>query len=132
MLTDQDVRELLKFTSPHPVLSVYLSTDPTLGNKDSYRLRLRNMLKKVNLPQDEEAVERYIMQEYDWSGRGVAVFSCVPEGFFRAYALAVPVRDLVHVATVPACVSWPIYWIPTAVTASSWWTNRVRVSSTST
>ncbi len=102
MLTDQDVRELLKFTSPHPVLSVYLSTDPTLGNKDSYRLRLRNMLKKVNLPQDEEAVERYMMQEYDWSGRGVAVFSCAPEGFFRAYALAVPVRDLVHVGDRPS------------------------------
>jgi len=102
MLTDQDVRELIKFTSPHPVLSVYLSTDPTLGNKDSYRLRLRNMLKKVNLPQDEEAVERYIMQEYDWSGRGVVVFSCQPQGFFRAYSLAVPVRDLVHVGDRPS------------------------------
>ncbi|WP_299024067.1 hypothetical protein [uncultured Thermanaerothrix sp.] len=102
MLTDQDVRELLKFTSPHPVLSVYLNTDPTLGNKDSYRLRLRNMLKKVDLPQDEEAVERYIMQEYDWSGRGVAVFSCAPQGFFRAYSLAIPVRDLVHVSDRPS------------------------------
>jgi len=102
MLTDQEVRELLQFTSPHPVLSVYLNTDPAVGNRDSYRLRLRNMLKKVDLPQDVEAVERYFNQDYDWSGRGVAVFSCAPQGFFRAYALAVPVRDLVHVGDRPS------------------------------
>jgi hypothetical protein len=72
-------------------LSVYLNTEPSAGNADAYKLRLRNMLKDYKLPEDVEAIERYFNQEYNWSGRSVAVFSCQPQGFFRAYPLAIPV-----------------------------------------
>lgn len=102
MFTDKDLRELMEFSAPDPVLSVYLNTDPSEGNADAYRLRLRNMLKEVNLPQDLQVVERYFTLEYDWSGRGVAVFSCAPQGFFRAYPLALPVRNLIHVGNRPS------------------------------
>lgn len=102
MLTESDQRELLDFSAPDPVLSVYLNTEPSEGNADAYRLRLRNLLKEVYLPQDVEAVEHYFMHEYNWSGRGVAVFSCAPQGFFRAYPLAVPVRDMIHVGDRPS------------------------------
>lgn len=102
MLAEQDLRELLSFTAEGPVLSLYLSTDPAQGNADAYRLRLRNLLKEVKLPEDVQAVERYFDLEHDWSGRCVAVFSCAPAGFFRAFSLGVPVVDWVCVDQRPA------------------------------
>ncbi len=102
MFSDNDLRELLQFKSPDPVLSLYLNTDPTEGNADAYRLRLRNMLKEINLPEDIRAVERYFSREYDWSGRAVAVFSCSGRGFFRAYPLAVPLSNHVFVSDRPS------------------------------
>ncbi len=101
MLTQSEMRELLSYTAQYPVLSVYLNTDPALGNAEAYKLRLRSMLKGLDFPEDAEAVLDYIDQEYDWSGRSVAIFSCAPEGFFRAFSLAIPVRDRVRTAHTP-------------------------------
>lgn len=102
MLSEANLRELLDFSATVPVLSVYLNTEPSEGNADAYRLRLRSMLKDVNLPQDVTAIERYFQHEYNWAGKGVAVFSCAPQGFFRAYSLALPVQNLVHVGQRPS------------------------------
>lgn len=102
MLSETNLRELLDFSTTAPVLSVYLNTEPSEGNADAYRLRLRSMLKDVNLPEDVEAIERYFQHEYNWTGKGVAVFSCAPQGFFRAYSLALAVQNLVHVGTRPS------------------------------
>ncbi|MCL4559437.1 MAG: hypothetical protein M1281_02335 [Chloroflexi bacterium] len=101
MLSESDLRELLDFSAPDPVVSLYLSTDPTDGNTDVHRLRLRNMLKEVNLEQDQQAIERYFEHERDWYGRGVVIFSCAPQGFFRAFPLAVPVKDRVRIDIRP-------------------------------
>jgi hypothetical protein len=102
MLSETNLRELLDFSTTAPVLSVYLNTEPSEGNADAYRLRLRSMLKDVNLPQDVEAIERYFQHEYNWAGKGVAVFSCASQNFFRAYSLALPVQNLVHVGNRPS------------------------------
>lgn len=102
MLTESELRELLRFISPDPVLSVYLNTDPSAGNKDSYKLRLRHLLKGVTLPQDVETIERYFKSEYDWTGRSVALFSCAPQKFFRVYPLALAVPDFVHISDRPS------------------------------
>lgn len=102
MLNETDQRELLNFSASEPVVSVYLNTDPVAGNADAYRLRLRNLLKEVNLPQDVEAIERYFHHEYNWSGKGVAVFSCAPKEYFRAYTLGVPVRDMLTISERPS------------------------------
>lgn len=102
MLTEIDQRELVNFSASEPVLSLYLNTDPSAGNADAYRLRMRNLLKEVNLPQDVQAIEAYFNTQYNWSGRGVAIFSCAPQGFFRAYPLAVPVRDMVYISDRPS------------------------------
>lgn len=101
MFTERDLQELLNFKTNYPVLSVYLNTDPSEGSADVYKLRLRSMLKEVDLPEDTTAIERYFDFEFDWTGRSVAVFSCQPEGFFRAYAFAVPIRDRVRVSERP-------------------------------
>jgi hypothetical protein len=101
MLTQNEMRELLSYKAESPVLSIYLNTDPSDGNTDAYKLRLRNMLKTIDLPEDKEAVLSYLDNEYDWSGRSLAIFSCAEEGFFRAYSLAVPVRDRIRTALTP-------------------------------
>jgi peptide chain release factor subunit 1 len=102
MFSESDLRELVQFTSPTPVLSLYLNTDPSQGNSETHKLRVRSMLKEVPLPQDLEAIQRYLDHEYNWSGRGVAIFSSAAQGFMRAYSLALPVRNLVHVGDRPS------------------------------
>ena len=102
MFTENDLRELAEFVAPASVLSVYLNTEPEKGNADAYKLRLRNMLKEVEMPKDVDAVEQYINHQYDWSGRGVIMFSCTSEGLFRAYQVAVSIRNLVNVGDRPS------------------------------
>ncbi|MBN2547532.1 MAG: hypothetical protein JXB15_00120 [Anaerolineales bacterium] len=101
MITDQDLKVLLQYQAKHPVLSIYLNIDPAAGNADAYKLRLRSMLKEVDLPTDVAAVTRYFDHEHEWYGRSVAVFSCAPEDFFKAYSLAVPLRSRVRVSDRP-------------------------------
>ena len=101
MFTESDLRELLAFSAPEKVLSVYLNIEPTEGNADVYKLRLKNMLKGVELNKDTERVENYFIREFNWTGRSVAIFSCVPKGFFRAFSLAVPVRNWVFTGDRP-------------------------------
>ncbi len=88
MLTDSALRELLDYESKEPVLSLYLNLlapDP--------KQKLRALLKNCELEEDKEAVLRYFEHEREWRGRGLAVFSCAPEGFFRAYPLGIPFHD---------------------------------------
>jgi len=101
MLKESDLKELVGYQAQHPLLSVYLNTEPSEGSADAYRLRLRSMLKDIDLKDDVNAVERYIDHEFDWSGRSVALFSCAPERFFRAYTLAVPMRSRVSTGSYP-------------------------------
>lgn len=101
MFTEKDLRELVEYQAQQSMLTIYLNTDPTMGNADSYRLRLRNMLKTVELEEDVQKVEAYFDTEYDWSGRSVAIFSDQNNNFFRTYPLAVPVPDLIHTGMRP-------------------------------
>ena len=101
MLSENDLRELLDYQASASVLSIYLNFQPAEGSLDTYKLRLRSMLKEVDLPDDLLRVERFIEHEFDWSGRSVAIFSCAADDFFRAYTLAVPVRSRVRVSDRP-------------------------------
>lgn len=105
MFTDQDLSELVEFrSSESAVLSVYLNVDPTQQASEKYKLTLRALLKEVAdeaRPADVEAVERFFDFEYDWQGKGVAVFSCAAEDFWRSYSLAVPVHNYAYVSHRP-------------------------------
>jgi peptide chain release factor subunit 1 len=102
MLSESDLRELVDFAAQAQVISLYLNTDPSLGNTDVHKLNARGIMKDINLPQDIDAINRYLDLEYTWSGRGVALFSCASQGFFRAYSLAVPVQNMVHIGDRPS------------------------------
>ncbi|MCS6908559.1 MAG: hypothetical protein RML93_11865, partial [Anaerolineales bacterium] len=101
MLTDRDLRELLDFQAPNAVVSLYLNTDPSEGNKETHRRHLRALLRQVELPSDVEVIERYFEHEFDWAGRSVAVFSCATRDWFRSFSLAVPLRSRVRVGDRP-------------------------------
>lgn len=101
MLTDSDLRELLSYQAKSPVLSVYLNTDPAEGGVEAHKLRLRSLLKEVDLSEDEEAITRYFEHEHDWSGRSVVVFSSAGEDFFRTFTLHVPVRNRMRISDRP-------------------------------
>lgn len=95
MLNEHDLQELLAYRPPAPVLSVYLSVDPSAGSADAYRLHLRQLLKEFTgeADRDLERIQRFVEHEYDWSGRSLAMFSCQVADFFRAFAFSVPVRS---------------------------------------
>ena len=105
VFTEQDLGELVEFRSEKvPVLSLYLNVDPTQQTTDQYKLTLRSLLKEAAgeaAQADIEAVERYFDFEYDWQGKGVAVFSCRDADFWRSYSLAVPVHNYAYVSHRP-------------------------------
>jgi peptide subunit release factor 1 (eRF1) len=109
MFRQKDLQELAAYQGQTPILSVYLNVDPTERTTDEYRLALRQMLKRANgfaAQEDIAAIERFFDHEYDWSGRGVVVFSGAQEDFWRTYSLAVPVASGVTVARKPYI--WPL------------------------
>jgi peptide chain release factor subunit 1 len=101
MFTDSVLRELLNYSSPDPVLSVYLNTDMTEGTADALKLRLRALLKEVDRPEDEAAIHKYFELEREWTGRSIAMFSCASQNYFRAFPIAVPVRSRVFIGEQP-------------------------------
>ncbi len=104
MIDETELRNLAQFQAETPILSVYLDVDPTRHTSEEYLLSLRNMLKRVEgeaAPEDIQAVQRYFEHEYDWSGRGVAVFSGAAAGFWRVYILPLPVASGATVARRP-------------------------------
>jgi peptide subunit release factor 1 (eRF1) len=101
MFSESTLRELLNFSANDPVVSVYLNTEPSKGNADAHRARLRSLLKEVSLKQDTEAIEEFFNHSYDWSGRSVAVFSSAPAGFFHFVRLSMPVEDELTIGPQP-------------------------------
>jgi len=109
MFKQDDLHELATYQPETPVLSVYLNVDPTEQKKDEYKLALKHMLEQVEeaaAAEDVAAVERYFDHEYDWSGRGVVLFSCAQDDFWRNYTVALPVESMVKVADRPYV--WPL------------------------
>jgi len=96
MISEKDIQELAGYKrTESPVVSLYLNVDPLSRTTDGYKLRLRGLLKDADRPdlaKDLEAIERFFDHEYDWSGRGVALFSNQATGFWQTYSLAVPLR----------------------------------------
>lgn len=101
MFSEKDLQALLDYSSEGQVLSVYLDTDPTKMNNDIAKLKLRNLLKTVELPKDVQAVEDYVNLEYDWSAKGLVIFSDQDSGFFQTYQFNLSFPTKVFVGTKP-------------------------------
>lgn len=95
MLSEQALRELLAYHPPAPVLSVFLSTATGADSAEAYKLRLRKLLEPFSrqAPVDVDAIQTYIEHAYDWSGQSIALFSCKEDNFFKAFPLALELRE---------------------------------------
>ena len=103
MIGEQDLRELTDFAGER-VVSLYLNTDLSHESKEKCRLELRDHLGKVGDEvslEDLDRIEHFFGFEYDWQSRGVAIFTCQAQEFWRAYSLPVPVTDGVYVTDRP-------------------------------
>jgi hypothetical protein len=104
MFDERALKELASVETEGPILSMYLNVDSTQRTSDEYKLELRELLKVKAAEvdsEDIEAVKRYVEYDYDWSGRGLVIFSRQAEGIWYAYSLAVPVRSGITVARRP-------------------------------
>jgi len=104
MFEEKTLREIAMLQTQGPVLSLYLDVDPTQRTVDEYKLTLRELLKQAEGqadPADIEAVKRYLDLEYDWSGRGLVIFSRKAEDLWLVYPLAIPVRSGITIANKP-------------------------------
>lgn len=101
MFTERDVKDLISYKADHPVLSIYLNTDPALGNADSHKLHLRSMLKDSEHQEDAAVIMRFMEHEHDWSGKSLAIFSCAKQGFFKVFSLAIPVKSRMRISDRP-------------------------------
>jgi hypothetical protein len=104
MFDERALKELASIETEGPMLSVYLNVDPTQRTSDEYKLTLRDLLRQASEEvdaEDIEAVKHYVEYDYDWSGRGLVIFTRQAEDIWFAYPLAVPVRSGVTVAKRP-------------------------------
>lgn len=101
MFSDQDLQELLDHSSDGQMLSVYLNTDPTEVQAEGAKIQLRNMLKKVDLPEDVQVVEQFVNHEYDWAAKGLALFSDQTQGFFRSYQFGMALPNKAFIGNKP-------------------------------
>lgn len=115
MFSRRDLQELAAYRSASgSILSLYLNVDPSQRTGDKYKLALRGLLRDAAAMsaslEDIAAVERFFELEYDWSGRGAAVFSGAADNFWRAYALAVPLKHHVFVWNKPYVTPLASLW----------------------
>jgi rubrerythrin len=101
MFSEKDLQALLDYSAENQVVSLYLSTDPTNMNTEASKLRFRNLLKAIDLPEDVQAIEHYVNLEYDWAAKGLAVFSDQAANFFKTYQFNVSLPDKVYVGKHP-------------------------------
>ena len=101
MLSEKDLQTLLEHSNQGQVLSVYLNTNPAEVNTEAAKLKLRNLIKTIDLPKDYQAVETYVDLEFDWAARGLAIFSDQDANFFQAYQFGVSVPNRAFIGDRP-------------------------------
>lgn len=106
MFTQDNLEELLAFDGDEAgadVISIYLNADPSQNPIETIKLQLRGMLKEVAPGHEDDIgkIEQHFDLVHDWGKPGVAIFSCAPENFFRAYEVAVPFRNRIRVGNKP-------------------------------
>lgn len=103
MFSKDDLQQLAEYQGQHPVLSLTLNVDPTRRTRDEYRLTLRHLLHSISgrANGDAQRIEAFFDHEYDWSGRGLAIFSNQQENLWKVYSLAVPIGDSIVIGAKP-------------------------------
>jgi len=103
MITQEDLQELLAFDAEGAqVLSLYLDADTSQQTSETIKLQVRTMLKDSDgFDADAAGIERYLDFTHDWGIPGLAIFSCAPRDFFRAYPSAISFRNRMRTGRRP-------------------------------
>jgi rubrerythrin len=101
MFNNKALSELLAFQSQSNIVSLYLNLDPNEGDIALHKLRLRKLIEKIKSEPDKQAISDFYESKREWRGRGLVLFSCAADDFFKAYTLQIPVRDLVWTGKFP-------------------------------
>ena len=103
MITQEDLQELLAFNAEGAqVLSLYLDADTSQQTSETIKLQVRTMLKESDgYDADAAGIERYLDFSHDWGIPGLAIFSCAPQDFFRAYPSAISFRNRLRTGRRP-------------------------------
>ena len=103
MITQEDLQELLAFNAEGAqVLSLYLDADTSQQTSETIKLQVRTMLKDSDgFDADAAGIERYLDFSHDWGIPGLAIFSCAPRDFFRAYPSAISFRNRLRTGRRP-------------------------------
>jgi peptide subunit release factor 1 (eRF1) len=104
MFTQDHLQELLSYSANGAsVVSIYLNTDCSEQPAETIKLQVKGMLRELNgaNEDDAEVIERYLDHSYDWAKPGLALFSCVPDEFFKAIPVAVQFRNRIRVGQKP-------------------------------
>jgi peptide subunit release factor 1 (eRF1) len=104
MFTKEDLHELLAFEADEAdVISLYLNADAGRHPMETIKLQLRGLLKEVGPGHEEDVsrIEQHFELSHDWRKPGVALFSCVAQGFFRSHQIAVPFRNRIRLGSKP-------------------------------
>jgi peptide subunit release factor 1 (eRF1) len=103
MITQEDLQELLAFDAEgSQVLSLYLDADTSQQTSETVKLQVRAMLKEIEgIGDDAASIERYLDFSHDWGIPGLAIFSCAPCDFFRAYPSAISFQNRIRTGRRP-------------------------------
>lgn len=113
MLTNDEVSELLSLPDGHHYYcSLYLDVDPAANPRAEYVTRLKNLIRETAptiedreqrfaLGYDLERLLNYVTLSRSDFKKGLAVIACGPLGIWRAYHLAVPVREVLVIDQRP-------------------------------
>lgn len=101
MLDNTALSKLLEFRSQHDVASLYLNLDPSEGNIDLHKLRLRKLIEEIRSEADRQVISEFYESKREWRGRALVLFSCAADNFFETYTLQIPVRDMVRTDKSP-------------------------------
>jgi peptide subunit release factor 1 (eRF1) len=109
MLTQEEIDQLARFDGGGArVLSTYLDLDPARQVKRSYRIVFEDLVHELRDRLDEPTRAELVREAAEtdtWlrghppQGKGFALFSCAPRGFWQAYFLPVTVAE--HLAFDP-------------------------------
>jgi peptide chain release factor subunit 1 len=109
--SDRDLRRLARFRSPRGVLSLYLSFDPSAGERRDLHAVAIDALHALGgtaresiegrLDEEQRRVVGFLREDFALAGRGVAIFSCQPRNLWEVFQLQVPLPALARFAERP-------------------------------
>jgi peptide chain release factor subunit 1 len=115
LVTVAEIKALSDFHSDaYPVVSLYLDVRPEERQREKVRVKLKAMIDEAKrrpatrskprrrvFEQETERLLAWFETEYDYTGRGLVIFTASEPGLWRNFRLPVPVHDRLMLADRP-------------------------------